>query len=102
MKPRRKMIFIAVMLLLVCGLVLVGPVHHALHGHHGIGHDDARADNGGDYCDGCTLSSLESPTAFTVSGIVPSACERLDLPVLRAPSAQPLLFHSPRGPPACA
>jgi hypothetical protein len=101
MNRRRKMIFIAVMLLLVCGLVLVGPVHHALHGHHGL-HDDARLDNGGDYCDGCTISSLESPTAFTVSGIVICARERLDSPVVRAPNAQPPLFHSPRGPPARA
>ena len=96
------MIFIAAMVLLVLGLLLVGPAHHALHGDHGIGHDGAPADDSGNYCDGCTLTSLESPTAFTVSGIVPSACERLELPVLRAPSAQPPLFHSPRGPPARA
>jgi hypothetical protein len=100
MKPRRRMIFIAVMVLLVLGLVLIGPAHHALHGYHGLGHSDARGDGGGDSCDACSISSLESPVAFTVSGIVPSARERVDPPLLRAPSARPPLFHSPRGPPA--
>lgn len=100
MKPRSKWIGIALMLLIVCGLLLGGPVHHSLHGHDG--HGDLRADGSADQCDGCMLSSLESPTPFSLGLCAPSGPEREDLQLVRVPNAQPPLSHSPRGPPARA
>ena len=96
------MIFIVAMMLLIVGLVLCGPVHHALHAQHGFASGDLHGGDGGDSCDSCSVSSLESPAAFCVSRIVLRTSERFDPVPLRAPSAQAPLFHSPRGPPAHA
>jgi hypothetical protein len=92
MNPRtRQIVLIALSVLLIGGLVLCGPAHHALH-----------ADQHGFDCDSCSFVGLAAPVPVYVLGpaclvqwriaVAPSA-------VLTAPS---ITDGNPRGPPSIA
>jgi hypothetical protein len=90
MSLRGKRILRSVLLIgIVCGLLLCGAPHHALH-----------ADEGGAACFTCGLAGLEAPPALDSGGPIPF----VHLPVAelreRAPRAASLRVRSSRAPPA--
>lgn len=95
MNPRtRRILWIALCIALLGGLVLCGPAHHALHA------GDARGDSIA--CDACGLSSLEAPQAIAIATHVSFVRDALPLAPAEAPVRVPLVHRAPRGPPACA
>jgi hypothetical protein len=92
MNPRtRQIVLIALSVLLIGGLVLCGPAHHALH-----------ADQHGIDCDSCSLVGLWAPAPVYVLG---PAC-LVQWRVATAPpaviSAPSITDGNPRGPPSIA
>jgi hypothetical protein len=102
MTTGRRVILIAAMILFIGGLLLCGPAHHALHASHGSTVGDLHISDGGVSCDACAVTSVESPDAFAVLGPLLCGIALAELPPPCVPTAQPPLFHSPRGPPARA
>jgi hypothetical protein len=95
----KKVALVCLSVVLVCGLLLCGPAHVALHE---LVAGNAHADADGSWCTGCSLHGLESPAPVCLLG---PALRPLELTALRpahVPAAPPLLAHSPRGPPTFA
>jgi len=99
MIPRiRRVLIVALCVIVVCGLVLCGPVHHALHDLSSGEH----ASYGGVACDGCHLSALQSAEPCLVCGPARACIVTRELAPATVPSAPPRLYRSPRGPPRAA
>ena len=100
MNPRvRRIVLFGLCLLLIGGLVLCGPAHHALHG---LSTGDAHASDGGIYCDGCSLTGLVAPEPLFLCGPSQRWVEIRELPPIVIPTSTPPVLHSPRGPPLVA
>ena len=90
-RQARRLVILAIGILLIAGLLVAGPAHHGLH----------KASDGV-YCDGCALSVAVPPSVPALLGPMqiarPSVVERH----VEVQAAAPLVIHSPRGPPTAA
>jgi hypothetical protein len=100
MNPRlRRILFLGICSWVVCGLVLCGPAHHALHELSAGG---AHASISGIYCDGCSLNGLAYSEPGYSCGPERWFLLLRQLAPVQIPSSAPLLHRSPRGPPRTA
>jgi hypothetical protein len=90
MNPRiRRIVLVVLGVLLVGGLILCGPAHHALH-----------ADQHGVDCDSCSLVGVGAPAPVYVLGPVSVVRWRCVIAAPEVVSAPSITDGYPRGPPS--